>query len=352
MNEIQFEVMAHLPDLTFAIAFLTTKDGKKIIESIPIKKELFDFPQPLDLFTTNEEKGHEVRAFELQNGYILVTSLYTYTFLPSMQDFENALNAKAHWAAVHRAYKPKNVIRYKKKIDKANPRARFWLDLSGQEHAYWEYRAEAIKPFLEAFTPKYQVQLEKNVLKLADEAGRVVYHFTMDHLPLWLFPSEEEFDLWSAQPYLSNMAAIATDRVWQGRNPYHADILNHKEELLQQLADIAGMKREEIQIGKGTHEPLHRQLEKLTFDDRLAKRLFLPLTIYLGEQQISWYGGEWKLIEMPLIQSWVPIIRFQNQDYDIGTQTYYDLLNPEGEDFPSIATVLWNGKVPIPAKLK
>lgn len=352
MIDLQFKTTTNLPDLVYAVAFISVPEGKRIIDSIPIAKELFDFPQPLDLFTTNEEKGHEIRAFQLQNGYVIITSLYTYSFFPSIQDFENALNARAYWAERNRQYKPKNEARYKKKVDEANPRLRFWLDIDGHRHTYWEYQGRAIEQFLKTFAPKTQTAFKKTIDKLTDEAGRVAYHFTLGHLPLWLFPSEEEFDLWLAQPYISNPAAIMTDRVWQGRNPYGADILNHKEELLQQLADIASIKREQIQFGKGGHGLLHLALEKLVYNDEVANKLFLPLTIYLGELQIAWYGGEWQLQEAPLIKSWVPIVHFQNYDYDMGSQLYYDLLNPEDSNFPSIASVLWNGKTPIPAKLK
>lgn len=340
MNDIKFLENRGL----YPYQFLTL-GNRKVQELFPkFASERLLSGYPLDLFQSEEDNGEEIKAYELKNKYIVVTKKYSAILFPSLSDFESALKVKAYWRANP---SPQEMV-YMKVIDNKNPKERIVLNIDGTGQTYLEYRAEEAKQFLDTFVIKEQVDLGKGNVKLKDENGRVAFHRNLDVFPLQVFSSDEDFRLWYSPIFDWDGFETTSQRVWLGRNPYLDKVIDHKEELLQRLADLTSVQRENIKFGMGTHHYLHRALEKLEYNDRLVNQLFLPLAIYLGEQQIKCYGGKWKLLEAPLIKSWIPVIHFQNQDYDIGRSMYWDLLDIEREDFPSIATVLWNGKTPIP----
>jgi hypothetical protein len=340
MKDIKFEIVTSIKEFPYSFKTLKSSKIKELFPDSTLKEELedddiYEFINELEL----ELGVDKPRLFLLDNKYILLEWKYSGLLYPSLKDFKNSVKARRLGRELGEKSQKENPIYYKKQIEGKDPQERILLTIEGEQRPYYQYSPKKSKTLLDTFPAKETVDLGRNQLKLISEDGRIaLYSSKTEWPPSYVFMNEADFELWRF-PY-----SDASCKIWRGRNPYHEKIFDHKEELLQQLADITQLKREQIEFGIGTHHIVHRALEKLIYNDRVANELFLPLTIYLGEQQINWYGGEWKLIEKPLIKSWIPVIHFQNHDYDIGKYIMWELLDPESEDFPAITIVLWNGK--------
>lgn len=335
--EVTFTQVKNPPMFPYSFKSLRKTDVNGWLTDDVSRQELTDYD--LQLLQAKDEQIDEIRAYLLDNGYVLVEKKYNYLMYPTLNDLVNAIETKRYWR--NNKSNAAQTVLYKKQIDKNDPKERVVLDIQGEEHVHYQFSPQAIKEFLKTF-PVREIQRLKYTDRILGKDGRVVSN---NKFAARVFANVEDFDFWYNPPSGNDDSA----KVWCGRNPYHENILNKKNELLQKLADTVQLKREQIKLGDGAHHQVHKALEKLMYDDRVVNQLFLPLTTYLGEQQIKKYGGHWKLIEKKQIKTWVPVINFRGHDYDIGRNIILNLLNVESEDFPSISSVLWNGKVRKPS---
>lgn len=331
---ISFEAVANPPKYPYRFCSLRKVKVEEWLTDDLIKHELKGYN--LTWFQTSEEKDSKITAYLLTNGYVLVKKKYSYLIFQSIEDLKNAIKTREYWEEQNKL-KTTPDVSFKKSIITESPKEQILLDEAGCEHIYYQYDVEAIKPFLDSFPIKKRTERSKSSVILTGKDGRIVDHRSYIS---YVFANADDHQFWYNHPAGSD----STAKAWCGRNPYHKNVLEYKEDLLQKLAEITQLERMQIQYGPGTHHTVHKSLEQFVYDDRFVNQIFLPLTIYLGELQINRYGGHWKLLEKASVKTWVPVIHINDHDYDIGRYILWDLLDTESENFPSIATVLWSGK--------
>ncbi|MCB0639648.1 MAG: hypothetical protein KDC54_23650, partial [Lewinella sp.] len=287
MASINFKRNTKLPGHSYSYLHIDMPSGKRTFQPSMFKEEITDIDLPLELIlNSEEEKEYGAKVFSLVNGQVLVIKKYSYTLYPSLQDLKNNLIAKAHWQKAGRNYTPD--VHYRKIIDYADPKKRVILTSGGDERVYYQYSARTTSVLLEDLKIVERIVLGGKRTKLVGHDGRVCYLAGSAYEPTLLFLIEEDYNLWYRVEFEWKEPEL---KVWRGRNPYHESFLSHREQLLQKLADILELQREDLVFGPGKHHNVHRALEQLIFTDRVVNLLFLPLVVYLGEQQIRVYGG-------------------------------------------------------------